>query len=126
MSDSTKPPIEGPPDKHSASTHDRQLALLQMWKKVKLHQRAELKDLALLYSVSPGLPFQYLHGYRALNERWMLRFALYMKMAPQDIWPDWEYRALTHRPSAELTLINERWPDLTPQAQHRIMHLVRS
>ncbi len=125
MSHSTKPPPRGDGDKLNPRSKARQVSLLEIWKKVKAHEIAELRDLALLYRVSPGLPAQYLYGHLALNEKWMLRFALYLKMAPQDIWPDWEYKELTHAPMPDLILVNERWPALTPKTQSKIVSLCR-
>lgn len=123
MSNPTEPAAGGDADKLNPRSKVRQVLLLEIWKKVKARDVAELRDLALLYRVSLGLPAQYLYGHVALNEKWMLRFALYLKMAPQHIWPDWEYKELTHSPSPDLILVNERWPALTPKTQSKIVSL---
>lgn len=125
MSNSTTGSSKPGNDKLTPRTKIRQIALLEIWNKLKIRQRAELRDLALLYKVSPGLPAQYLYGHLALNEKWMLRFALYLKVAPQDIWTDWEYGQLTHCPSPQLTLINARFPNLSPRVQEEIISLCR-
>jgi hypothetical protein len=123
MSNSTEPPTRGDAGKLNPGSKVRQVLLMEIWKKVKARENTELRDLALLYRVSPGLPAQYLYGHLALNEKWMLRFALYLKMAPQDIWPDWEYKELTHTPSPELILVNDHWPALTAEVQSKIVSL---
>jgi hypothetical protein len=113
-------------DKLDARSRARQVLLMQMWEKVKARTIAELRDLALLYKVSPGLPAQYLYGHVALNEKWMLRFALYLRMAPQEIWPDWEYKELTHAPRPDLILVNDCWSGLTPGTRSRIVALCKA
>lgn len=123
MSNSTEPPVGGNADKLNPRSKARQVLLMAVWNKVKARDVVELRDLAVLYRVSHGLPAQYLYGHAALNERWMLRFASYLKMAPQDIWPDWEYQELTHAPLPGLMLINDRWRALTPKVQSEIISL---
>lgn len=126
MSNSAEPPARGGADKLNSRDKARQVSLIEVWNKVKARQVTELRDLALLYRVSSGLPAQYLYGHVALNEKWMLRFALYLKMAPQDIWPDWEYKELTHSPTPDLIVVNNRWPELPAKVQSKIVSLCRA
>lgn len=121
MSHSTDPPSHT--GKLNPRNRARQMLLLETWKKAKAREITELRDLALLYRVSPGLPAQYLYGHLALNEKWMLRFALYLRVAPQHIWPDWEYSELTHTPLPDLILVNDRWTTLTRQRQSEIVSM---
>lgn len=125
MSNSTKPPPDEGGHKLDSRIKARQMALLEVWSKIKARQVTQLRDLALLYKVSPGLPAQYLYGHMPLNEKWMLRFALYLKVAPQEIWPDWEYGEITHSPLPDLILVNERWCTLTSKVQSKIVSLCR-
>lgn len=125
MSNSTAPPPNKAGDKLDPRIKARQVALLEIWNKVKARQATQLRDLALLYKVSPGLPAQYLYGHVPLNEKWMLRFALYLKVAPQGIWVDWEYGEMTHAPLPDLILVNERWDSLTSEVRNKIVSLCR-
>lgn len=76
------------------------------------------KQLAATYGATASLVSQFLRGYIALNETWKLRFAQYMGLAPQDIWPDWPYKALTAGPvPPSLEPIRRAWQNMTPEEQ---------
>lgn len=80
--------------------------------------RLSQKQLSGQYGVHASLISQLLNGYVALNTEWKMRFAQYMGLAPQELWPDWPYRALTAGPiPPSLEPIRDAWSSMAPEEQ---------
>ncbi len=75
----------------------RQKLLLSEWKELKASGvRLLVADIWRQQKCSPSLPYQYLNGGIPLNVEWMMIFAQYMKLTPQEIWgKHWPYQKLT-------------------------------
>jgi plasmid maintenance system antidote protein VapI len=50
------------------------------------------KDMALQWGVNPSNVSQYINGHIALNIEAKLRFCEYLRIAPQNIWPDFPFK----------------------------------
>jgi hypothetical protein len=74
----------------------RQRLLLTKWNTLKRQKRLRVADITRQQRSSPSLAYQYLNGDIGLTVEWMMIFAQYMELPPQDIWGKyWPYRNLT-------------------------------
>jgi len=75
----------------------RQKLLLKKWKELKAAGvRLRVADITRQQKRSPSLGHQYLKGDIALTVEWMMAFAQYMELTPQEIWGKyWPYANLT-------------------------------
>lgn len=101
--------------------------LKEHWDRLKRQGRKlRQKELAARWDVDPSLVSQYLRGYLALNTEWKMRFAEYMDVAPQDIWPDWQYKALTSGSTVpSLSQIAEAWKHMADDEREAVLTLIR-
>lgn len=75
----------------------RKQLLLAKWNELKRRGvRLRVADIWRQQRCSNSLPYQYLKGDIALTVEWMMIFAQYMELTPQEIWgKHWPYRELT-------------------------------
>lgn len=75
----------------------RQQLLLKKWDELKdKGRKLVVADIWKQQKCSASLPYQYLNGEIALTVDWMMIFAQYMELTPQEIWgKHWPYPNLT-------------------------------
>jgi hypothetical protein len=72
------------------------LLLKTTWEyEISQGRKLSLRGLADKWGLVESAPGPYLRGDLPLSAEWKMRFAIYLDCKPEEIWPDWEYRALT-------------------------------
>lgn len=72
---------------------------------------------------SKSVAVQYLNGHTPLNTDAMLWFAREMKLAPQEIWPEWQWHDLTASPTQ--LLLQRSWAKLGIATRNALNTIVR-
>jgi hypothetical protein len=71
------------------------LALKAKWEAEKKIRNLSLPEMSSHWELHRSAPAPYLRGEVPLTTEWKMRFAVYLDCKPEEIWPGWEYRALT-------------------------------
>jgi hypothetical protein len=69
--------------------------LKKKWDEESKKRTLSFAEIATRWGVHSTAPGKFVGGSDPIPDVWYLRFAMYLDCRPQDIWPHWEYSALT-------------------------------